>query len=313
MSGPPEDEVFHRGEQALQRDAGSRERLALAGRRIVQPRLIEQHREFYARLPFVVLGASDSAGQPWASLLFGPRPGFVSSPDDRRLHVRALPAAPDPLAPCLREQAWLGLLGIELTTRRRNRANGRVAAIDEAGFTLAVEQSFGNCAKYIQQRAPRVAPGCAQYREALRASRLDGSRAELVRAADTFFIASRAAEGIPGAGADVSHRGGLPGFVRVADDGRSLAWPDFAGNRYFNTLGNLVLEPRAGLVFPDFESGDLLHVAGRARIVQDGACGFAGAQRALLLHIDEVVYRPAAMPMRWCLVERSPSLQPPAR
>ena len=61
-------------------------------------------------------------------------------------------------------------------------------------------------------------------------------------------------------GADISHRGGRPGFVRV--DGDVLTIPDFRGNRYFNTLGNLIAEPRASLLFVDFETGDLLQLQG---------------------------------------------------
>ncbi len=305
------DDVFHRGEQALQREAGTRERLLQAGPRIVASRVHASHREFFARLPFVVVGAADEGGQPWASLLFGEGPdGLVDSPDDTTLRLRALPPVADPLRTLLRPRSWVGLLGIELPTRRRNRANGRVVDIDERGLTVRVEQSFGNCPKYIQSRERVDAWEVSAPKSAREDVRLDAEAARRVRGADTLFIASRAAEGLAGGGADVSHRGGLPGFVRVADDGRSLAWSELPGNGYFNTLGNLLLEPRAGLVFPDFASGDLLHVAGRARIVGDAAVAgrVDGAQPAVVLDIERVVWRPAAMPLRWRLVERSPWL-----
>lgn len=307
----PGDDVFHRGEQALQRSAGTRERLQQAGARIVASRLHAGHREFYARLPFMVVGAADEGGQPWASLLCGAQPGgFVDAPDDTTLRLHALPPAADPLRPLLRPRSWVGLLGIELPTRRRNRANGRVLDVDDRGFTVRIEQSFGNCPKYLQSREPMDAgvpraPGPAREDD-----RLDLAAARRVRDADTLFIASRAAEGRAGGGADVSHRGGLPGFVHVADDGRSLAWSELPGNGYFNTLGNLLLEPRAGLVFPDFAGGDLLHVAGRARIVRDAAAPGrpVGGGHAVVLAIERVVWRPAAMPLRWRLLERSPWL-----
>ena len=305
------DHVFHRGEQALQGQAGTRERLLQAGPRIVASRLHASHREFFAGLPFVVVGAADEAGQPWASLLFGERPdGFVDSPDDTTLRLQALPPAGDPLGRLLRPRTWVGLLGIELPTRRRNRANGRVVDIDERGFTVRVEQSFGNCPKYLQSREPVDACVPSASESAREDVRLDAEAARRVRGADTLFIASRAAEGLAGGGADVSHRGGLAGFVRVADDGRSLAWSELPGNGYFNTLGNLLLEPRAGLVFPDFASGDLLHVAGRARVVGDAAAAarLGAAGPVVVLDIERVVWRPAAMPLRWRLVERSPWL-----
>src|SRR3546814_16147619 len=64
-------------------------------------------------------------------------------------------------------------------------------------------------------------------------------------------------------GADVSHKGGRPGFIRVDDD-RTLTVPDFGGNSFFNTIGNLACNRRAGLLFIDFDSGDLLSVAASA-------------------------------------------------
>ena len=66
------------------------------------------------------------------------------------------------------------------------------------------------------------------------------------------------------AGVDISHRGGGPGFVRV--EGNGLTIPDFQGNRYYNTLGNLLGEPRASLLFIDFETGDLLQLQGMVTI-----------------------------------------------
>jgi hypothetical protein len=144
-----------------------------------------------------------------------------------------------------------------------------------------------------------------------RGDRTDARAAALLRTADTFFIATHAAGDAPNAGADVSHRGGRPGFVRVSNDGRALTWPDLPGNAYFNTLGNLALEPRAGLVFPDFASGDLLHITGRAQIVWDGPqlAASAGAEPLVRLNVDETIDRPRALPLRWRLVEVSPELQ----
>jgi len=306
---PHAESPFHAGEQAVQARAGSRERMAEIGHRVVRAEMPAQHRDFFPLLPFVVLGAVDDGGQPWATLLAG-EPGFVSSPHATQLRIDALPPDGDPLRPLLREGAPLALLGIELPTRRRNRANGRIAARDDRGFALHVLQSFGNCPKYIQRREPlgRAQP---KIHAAQRSQRLGDAAAALVRAADTFFIASHAAGEHPSAGADVSHRGGRRGFVHVSEDGATLTWPDFTGNTFFNTLGNLAAEPRAGLVFPDFANGDLLHVNGRAEIVWDGPqlAGFAGAERLVRLRVGEALYRPGALPLRWRLIDESPALQ----
>ena len=143
---------FHAGELAVQARSGVLDRAALLGK-MFRPYLTEQHREFFAQLPLLFVGYLDDAGQPWASALFG-APGFVSSPDPRTLSVEARPTAADPLHAALRPGARVGVLGIELPTRRRNRMNGRVRALTAQGFTLEVDQSFGNCPKFISARAP---------------------------------------------------------------------------------------------------------------------------------------------------------------
>ncbi|BDT68115.1 hypothetical protein os1_22970 [Comamonadaceae bacterium OS-1] len=305
--------AFHAGEVALQQRAGVAQRMADVGPRVIRSYMPEQHRDFFAQLPFVVLGSVDAQGRPWASVLAGP-PGFIRSPDAARLRVQALPAASDPLAGNLAEGAPLGMLGIEPHTRRRNRVNGRVTALDGSGFGVAVEQSFGNCPKYIQAREPVLAERVEA--PATLGTQLDAAALHLVQQADTFFIASTH----PGAGqagehgVDVSHRGGRPGFVRVDQDATGLQWltvPDLVGNYFFNTLGNLLLQPQAGLLFIDFDSGDLLHLAVRAEIVWDGLelARYPGAQRLLRLQVQQVLRRPAALALRWGLATLSPALE----
>jgi uncharacterized protein len=306
---------FHAGERALQTLAGSREVMAAAGSRVIRDFMPDQHRDFFAQLPFLIVGSMDAQLQPWASVLAAP-PGFAHSPDPTHLRIDALPMADDPLAAQLVQGASLGLLGIQPHTRRRNRMNGSIEAIDATGFTVEVQQSFGNCPKYIQAREPLFAAG----RAAAPAQRLDGlddAARALIARADTFFIASafpqQAADGDeadPAAqGVDVSHRGGLPGFVRVGEDG-VLTVPDFTGNRFFNTLGNLSVHPRAGLLFIDFDNGELLHLAATAEIVWDGpeVAAFEGAERLLRLRVEQVLRRAGALPLRWGDAELSPHL-----
>ncbi|QGW84510.1 pyridoxamine 5'-phosphate oxidase family protein [Variovorax paradoxus] len=306
---------FHAGERALQTLAGSREVMAAAGSRVIRDFMPDQHRDFFAQLPFLIVGSMDAQLQPWASVLAAP-PGFSHSPDATHLRIDALPAADDPLAAQLVQGASLGLLGIQPHTRRRNRMNGKVESIDATGFMVEVQQSFGNCPKYIQAREPLFAAG----RVAVPAERLDGlddAARALIGRADTFFIASAFPQHAAGGdeadpaaqGVDVSHRGGLPGFVRVGEDG-VLTVPDFTGNRFFNTLGNLSVHPRAGLLFIDFENGDLLHLTATAEIVWDGpeVAAFEGAERLLRLRVGQVLRRRGALPLRWGGAELSPHL-----
>lgn len=179
--------------------------------------------------------------------------------------------------------------------------NGRVAAADGGGFTVTVEQSFGNCAQYIQTREAMPVPRGPLRTESL--SGLDTRARDAIDAADTLFVASASAAGL-----DMSHRGGRPGFVR--QDGEVLTIPDFSGNRYFNTLGNFALNPRAALLIPDFASGDVLHLSGTVEIVWDGeeVRQFAGAERLWRFTLRAAERRISALPPRWSDPAYSPSL-----
>jgi predicted pyridoxine 5'-phosphate oxidase superfamily flavin-nucleotide-binding protein len=309
--GAASQSPWHEGERAIQARVGSAERLARIGSRAIRDFMPDQHRAFFAQLPFLVVGSVAADGFPWASILAG-TPGFASSPDPRSLVIASRPVAGDPLADALTLGARLGVLGIELPTRRRNRMNGRVTAIGAADITVAVDQSFGNCPQYIQRRdyepateAERRSVGAESF------TALDAAARALVAASDTSFVASfaRGDDGTPRYGVDVSHRGGRPGFVGIDDDG-ALVVPDYAGNGFFNTLGNLMVNPRAGLLFVDFASGDLLQVTGTTTIVWDGPLldAFAGAERLWRLAPVRGRWLRGALPLRLALREFSPTL-----
>jgi hypothetical protein len=205
------------------------------------------------------------------------------------------------------------MLGIQQHTRRRNRMNGHVTHADGQGFAVHVDQSFGNCPKYIQAREAAFDPARAGAGERARMQTLDARAEALVLGADTFFIATahpRAATSTAAEqGLDVSHRGGKPGFVRI-DGRRVLTVPDFTGNSFFNTLGNLLLDPRCGLLFIDFETGDTLQVAARARLIESGddLDSFDGALRLLRFEITEALFTAHAVPLRWGAAQPSPAL-----
>jgi uncharacterized protein len=249
MSAPfPERRPWHEGEAKAQRLAG-----APAMAPVIRTFASDQHREFFARLPMLFVAGLDASGAPVASLLRG-APGFLSLPAPRRLEI----AAAFPEAEILSHEpgAPFGAIGVEFATRRRNRINGRVLEARADGLVVAVEEAFGNCPKYISARD--LFPGDPGRWSELRG--FDGEARAVVAGATVFFVATRGPDGV-----DMSHRGGPPGFVRIDGSG-ALRIPDFPGNRFFNTFGNLLLDPRAALLFPDFPSGRALQLMGEARV-----------------------------------------------
>ncbi len=304
MSSPVETRPtspWHSGELALQASAGAIDRMAEVGRKVVRDHLIEQHRDFFPMLSFVVLGAVDAAGDAWATIRAG-SPGFLRSPDPSCLAVE-LPRDPtDPADAGLGEGQAIALLGIDLTTRRRNRLNGTIRHLDVTGFVVDVEQSYGNCPRYIrvrhcvEGRDPKLPPPGPSWMS----DRLDGRARAIVAEADTMFVATYAERGGERRHVDVSHRGGPGGFVRIGQDG-VLTIPDFAGNNFFNTLGNVSVNPRTGLVFLDFATGDVVQLAGVAEVVLDSPEieAFQGAERLWRVSPDKIVFRAEAFPLRF--------------
>ena len=273
----------------------------------IRDQMPDQHRSFFEGLPYLFVGALDEGGAPVATILTG-APGFVRSPDPQTLVVRSLPGAADPTTPGIAVGSDIALLGIDLATRRRNRANGMVIAKDEESFTLHVEQSFGNCPKYIQRRS--VEPASRAPGQLEESPGLDETARSLIRSADTFFIASRSRSDLQEvARVDISHRGGLPGFVSIASDG-GLIVPDYRGNRYFNTLGNLLGDPRATLLFMDFERGDLLQLQGLVTIdwSRDSSSTSRIVERSWHFQVLRSWRRPAAIPLKWQFIDYSTAL-----
>ncbi len=311
---PEASSAFYDAELAVHARLGVPDETARMRARAIRPFMPDQHRSFFNQLPFMVTGALDGSGQPWASAAFGPQ-GFVSSPDPQSLIMAAPPLLGETLGLQLAAGNKLGLLGIELQTRRRNRVNTVVTALSDQGLVMKVDQSYGNCPKYIQTRDlawrsegidPRGAAAAVETKTTEKVAK------RMISAADVFFIASRSAEisDDPRTGVDASHRGGKPGFVRVGEDGR-LSFPDFSGNLFFNTIGNIQSDPRVGLFFPDFAGGDAVFVAGRAEVEWDGPNveAFEGAERLIHVTPTRVVLAKAALPIAGKLVEAWPMLE----
>lgn len=293
---------FHRHEKILQERVGKSEVMERFARKVVRPYLPEQHREFYQQLPYIVIGSVDNEGDPWATILAG-APGFMSSPTPTSLTIELNIAKGDSLHDSIKHiGSSLGLLGINLENRRRNRVNVRIADVTDGVAHLTVDQAFGNCPQYIQTRTLEYSGARqeAQVNEELvEFAELDSEAGRLIERADTFFVSSFIVEQDDPTveGVDVSHRGGMPGFVKV--EGDTLTIPDFPGNYHFNTLGNFLANPKAGLVFPDFETGDLLSLTGTTEILWEDhpeVKAFRGAQRAWRFKVSKGKWLRKALP-----------------
>jgi uncharacterized protein len=247
---------FHEGELAVQRRAGVFAQAARLGTSMLAiPDLNGGIGGFLADRDFAVITARDAEGRLWISPLLAPA-GFLAALD-RTLVIHTAPGPGDPLSGLVAGQA-VGLLAIEFATRRRVRVNGTLTHVGADGLHIAVDQAFGNCPKYIQQR--HLEP--AEQREAVisRSDTLGAEGIALITRADTFFLGTVH----PTRGADASHRGGSPGFVR-AERGQ-LWWPDYAGNNMFNSFGNLEVDKTAALLFIDYDTGATLHLSGAAAV-----------------------------------------------
>jgi predicted pyridoxine 5'-phosphate oxidase superfamily flavin-nucleotide-binding protein len=263
---------WHRGEAAAQRLAAVE-----APPPVIRPFMTEQLRQFFPQLSLLLLAAVDADGFPSATFVRG-APGFIACPDPTRMEIAAALFEGDPLAAVLRRDSEVGLLGVDFRTRRRNRVGGRVESREAGRITITVTEAFGNCPKYIIQRETVDALASDAPRRWEPLDGVDDAAKDAVANAETFFVASSAS--CDWGGVDISHRGGARGFLEITGDGAIMV-PDFRGNGYFNTLGNLLVQPRAGLLFPNFETGEALRLTGVVDILWEDKeiSSRAGAER----------------------------------
>lgn len=278
---------FHEGELQLQEQTGMRKKIDVMARHMMRDFMPDEHRDFFTGLEYIFLGTVDKSGLPHAAVLPGPR-GFVLSPDPKTLVIQTGDRHGRAAFDALEFGQPVGVLGLDLSNRRRNRMHGYISTLDDRSISITVGQSYGNCPKHITIRQISDSSVLSRPRKIIEGPALDAAEMDIVSTSDTFFIASYIRDGsdAPYEGVDISHRGGPPGFVSV-DSPTQLTIPDYRGNYLFNTLGNLLMNPDAGLLFVDFETGDQLHIHGKATMIEDTARveKFPDAQRLLQIEI----------------------------
>jgi predicted pyridoxine 5'-phosphate oxidase superfamily flavin-nucleotide-binding protein len=283
---------FHSGEIAVQERAGVRDIAEDVGEGIID-HLPPGASSFLELRQMAVLGTVDSDGRVWASVVTG-QPGFIETVDDRTLKISARASSSDPLFRNLAKEGHVALFAPDFVATRRVRVNGR-AVIKQGSIYIRTEEVYGNCRRYLQERlfiGERKSSATDQPAETGNA--LSAAQQQQISRADTFFIATDN----PEHGADVSHKGGNSGFLRVVDE-RHIAFPDYNGNSMFNTLGNLTVNPQAGLLFIDFDSGRTLQLSGRASTDWNATriAKFAGAERVVDFELEQLIDNPAGFPL----------------
>jgi len=309
-------DVFHEGEIAVQARAGERA-IAVRNGAMLRATITGGALPFLAQQRTVAIALQAADGRLWASLWFG-HAGFFRSPDGQTVTITRdvqCIGNDDPVWTHLRRGSQLGLLAIELGSRRRLRINGVVSTITGDVVTIEVREVFPNCPKYIQRRqlqeAQEANPATNQglRRSHANGAAIDDERRALIEATDTLFVASQHVV----RGVDVSHRGGASGFVRVLDE-HTLRIPDYPGNSMFQTLGNFEIDGRASVVITDFRRGRLLSITGSARLrfgPEDPQQPTAGTGRYWELAVERWIEHAMPARYRWQLLDASPFNPPP--
>jgi len=293
---------YHEGEREVQTRTGVGSE-GLGAEEMYRAAMPAGVQRFLSLQQLAVLSTMDADGRLWASMRSG-APGFLRSLDEHAVEIGGYGHPADPILGNLAAHSEAGMVVIHLEARHRVRLNGTASVRPEGKIVLTTKQVYGNCPQYIQARTiigqSELSLAAGQPRETM-----NEWQRRWVERADTLFIATAN----PGAGADASHRGGKPGFIRV-EDGRRLLFPDYAGNKMFNSLGNIASYPRAGLLVPDFQSGAALQLSGTAEILWDDPrmAGFEGAQRLIAFEIERIIELPQATLLRFEFQGYSPAL-----
>ena len=154
-----------------------------------------------------------------------------------------------------------GTIFIDLSTRMRYRINRTLSHPDPDTIELKAREAFGNCPKYITRRTVEWNVHPNEDLERVSGDRLAKEQVKILNDADLFFMATSH----PERGLDASHRGGNPGFVTVVND-QTIQFPDYPGNSLYNSLGNLLVDHRIGILVPDLKRRRLLRITGIATL-----------------------------------------------
>ncbi|MEH6458187.1 MAG: pyridoxamine 5'-phosphate oxidase family protein [Cocleimonas sp.] len=298
---------FHQGESYIQARAGASKELVAMANQAITDFMPNQHQTFFKMLPMIFIGAKDKHQDVWASILIG-KPGFIQINDEHSFTINSQFMDIDPLVVDLKVGDEMGFLGIQFETRRRNRVSALITEVTTSHITLKIKQCYGNCPKYIQRRQgkmtkPEVAP------ESIAFDSFDKSMTRFIHSVDSLFIASQYIDGDEdlNRGVDSSHRGGMPGFVNIPNN-KTLLIPDYMGNFFFNTIGNISLNSKVGIHFLDYENGHRVMLTGTAEVIwaEDNDIPFDGVDRMIRFTLKHGYHLKNSFPFEWKFKGYSP-------
>lgn len=185
------DNLFHEGELRAQELAGEQKQGESNGA-MIGTKIMSGAMNFIRTQKMAVVSSRDIAGRRWASVVLG-KAGFLEPSSDRRFLTMAIDPAEndalDPLWENLKADAHIGVLIIELASRRRLRVNGLAVRANDA-LSVTVEESFANCPKYITRREIQIEPReqIAKEERVLQGHTLGEPQILIVAATDVLFL-----------------------------------------------------------------------------------------------------------------------------
>ncbi|KAH8816045.1 kinase-like domain-containing protein [Xylogone sp. PMI_703] len=297
------------------------------------PMLTPQAAYMVMRSPLVAIGTVDEEGHPWTSL-WGGEAGFARPVAQSVIGLRTVvDRSHDPVAKILlggyadgeivkldSEIKLVSALAIDLQTRSRMKLYGKMAAgtmsateegIADVQLVVKIDGSLGNCPKYLNKK--EIIPHIPQPKLLSQDLPLPQTALDLLAKADLFFISSTSNY----TDMDTNHRGGPPGFVRVLSNDKDdvvLVYPEYSGNRFYSTLGNLLTTPQAGLMVPDFDTGDALYITGTTEVLtgNEAKTLISHSNLAVKIRVTAARYVTNGLSFRGKEGERSP-YNPPVR
>ncbi|RDH86071.1 MAG: hypothetical protein DIZ80_00965 [endosymbiont of Galathealinum brachiosum] len=298
---------FHEGELAVQTKLGVSD-IARSNGTVITNRIPGAALNFISQQSMVILGSTDINSRIWTSAIFGSS-GFIEALDAETVRINFSDTSisiTDPFWSNIQSNAQLGMIVIELGSRRRLRINGQIEKISEQIYHINIDQAYPNCPQYIQRRHIMHA---RKNNDLNKVSDLNGcslnlNQINIIENADTFFVSSAH----PDHGNDVSHRGGKPGFIQIINNSQ-LRIPDYPGNSMFNTLGNFDVNPNAGLVFIDFINKKILQLTGQAKVlwhIEDTDIETAGTLRYWQFDIESWRESTIDFDIEWEYLDASP-------